>query len=80
MKADVNGKFHENYNLPTPFTTWYISASKSDNPGLDLIGLYSIQIKFSGNLMIGNKPNIAEKHFWRRLMKQTVNGKKKLKL
>lgn len=41
------------YPNPTLFSTWVISVPKADNPGLDLSELKSIQINFSGNLLMG---------------------------
>jgi len=42
------------YPKPTLFSTWVVSVPKEQNPGLDLSGLRSIQINFSGSLLVGH--------------------------
>ena len=51
VKGNVHGEFSQSFNNPTPFSTWRISISDKDNPGLDLNGLTSIELIFSGSFM-----------------------------
>ena len=60
IKGDVHKDFRTNFNNPTPFSTWRIFVSDTRNPGLDLSGVTSIEIMFSGSLMVTNEHNIIE--------------------
>ena len=51
VKGDVDEEFARKFNNPTPFSTWRISVSKENNPGLDLTGLTTIELLFSGSFM-----------------------------
>ena len=51
VKGNVHGEFSQSFNNPTPFSTWRISVSEKYNPGLDLNGLTSIELIFSGSFM-----------------------------
>ena len=51
VRGNVHGEFSQSFNNPTPFSTWRISVSDKDNPGLDLNGLTSIELIFSGSFM-----------------------------
>ena len=51
VKGNVHGEFSQSFNNPTPFSTWRISVSDKDNDGLDLSGLISIELIFSGSFI-----------------------------
>ena len=49
--ANVHKSFYGIYRVPTPFTTWIISVPPDRNRGLDLSGLYEIEVRFSGSFI-----------------------------
>ena len=49
--ANVHKSFYGIYRVPTPFTTWIISLAAERNRGLDLSGLYEIEVRFSGSFI-----------------------------
>ena len=49
--ADVHKSFYGIYRVPTQFTTWIISVLPERNQGLDLSGLYEIEVRFSGSFI-----------------------------
>ena len=49
--ANVHKSFYGIYRVPTPFTTWIISVTPKRNHGLDLSGLYEIEVRFSGSFI-----------------------------
>ena len=49
--ANVHKSFYGIYRVPTPFTTWIISVPPERNRGLDLSGLYEIEVRFSGSFI-----------------------------
>ena len=60
---------------PTPFTTWIISVSSELNPGLDLSGLTSIEMLFSGSLISSLTSEIQKQtNFFDRLTKHKANS------
>ena len=53
---------------PTPFTTWIVSISSEVNPGLDLSGLTSIEMLFSGSLRPSPENDVRkEKNYFDRI-------------
>ena len=60
---------------PTPFTTWIISVSSELNPGLDLSGLTSIEMLFSGSLIPSLTSEIQKQtNFFDRINKHQGNS------
>ena len=60
---------------PTPFTTWIISVSNELNPGLDLSGLTSIEMLFSGSLIPSPTTEIQrQKNFFDRIGHHSKNS------
>ena len=49
--ANVHKSFYGIYRVPTPFTTWIISVPPDRNRGLDLRGLYEMEVSFSGSFI-----------------------------
>ena len=51
--ANVHKSFYGIYRVPTPFTTWIISVPPEPerNRGLDISGLYEIEVRFSGSFI-----------------------------
>ena len=55
IKGNVHGEFANKFYSPTPFSTWLISVSSKPDSGLNLAGLTSIELMFSGSLMINDQ-------------------------
>ena len=49
--ANVHKSFYGIYRVPAPFTTWIISVPPERNRGLNLSGLYEIEVRFSGSFI-----------------------------
>ena len=57
---------------PTPFTTWVVSISSEQNPGLDLSNLASIELLFSGSLVTSTTADVRkEQNFFETLKTKT---------
>lgn len=59
IKADIHTSRTPLTLVPTPFTTWLISVPIEQNPGLDLSGLTSIEILFSGSFIVNSKIDLG---------------------
>lgn len=49
--ADIHKSFDGVFSEPTVFTTWTFTIPHDRNPGLNLDGLYEIELKFSGSFV-----------------------------
>lgn len=60
IKADIHNNISPLTFVPTPFTTWMISVSKEQNPGLNLSGLTSIEILLTGSFVSNSQTNLEK--------------------
>lgn len=68
IKADTR-QTDTSFNFyPTPFTTWVVSVSSEQNPGLDLSNLASIELLFTGTLVSSTPTDVRrEQNFFETL-------------